>query len=125
MRLEQRTAHERLIRICFIDYDREMALVVERHNSEGAPEIIGVGRLSKLHFGNEAEFALVVSDRWQRHGLGHRMLEMLVQIGRDEKLDRITAVILPDNLGMQRVARKAGFQLHHAEGEVTAELTLK
>ena len=53
------------------------------------------------------------------------MLEMLVQIGRDEKLDRITAVILPDNLGMQRVARKAGFQLHHAEGEVTAELTLK
>ena len=32
MNLEQRTTHERLTRICFIDYDREMALVAERRN---------------------------------------------------------------------------------------------
>jgi acetyltransferase len=127
MRLEQRIAHERLIRICFIDYDREMALVVERHSSESEPEIIGVGRLSKLHFGSEAEFALVVSDRWQRHGIGRRLLNMLVQVGRDEKLDRITAVILPDNMGMQRVAKETGFQLRRSEdaSEMTAELILK
>ena len=30
LKLSQRTAHERLTRICFIDYDREMALVAER-----------------------------------------------------------------------------------------------
>jgi acetyltransferase len=124
MRLEQRVAHERLIRICFIDYDREMALVVERHDPKNEPEIIGVGRLSKLHFGNEAEFALVVSDRWHRHGLGQRLLKMLVQIGRDERLDRITATILPDNTAMQHVARKTGFQTHHSSGdpEVVAEM---
>lgn len=29
MKLSQRVAHERLRRICFIDYDREMALVVD------------------------------------------------------------------------------------------------
>ena len=34
MNLEQRTTHERLTRICFIDYDREMALVAERRNPE-------------------------------------------------------------------------------------------
>jgi acetyltransferase len=128
MRLEQRTTHERLIRICFIDYDREMALVVERKDrTTGQPEIIAVGRLSKLHFGNEAEFALLVSDRWQRHGIGRRLLHLLVQVGRDEALDRITAIILPNNTGMQHLARVAGFQLDHPAGgtEVTAELTLK
>ncbi len=49
LKLTQRTAHERLTRICFIDYDREMALVVERKKPDGTPEIIAVGRLSKIH----------------------------------------------------------------------------
>jgi len=112
LRLEQRVAHERLARLCFIDYDREMALVVERDGeSAGEPEIIGIGRLSKLHGTNGAEFAIVVSDQWQGHGLGTRLLKTLVQVGRDEKLDRITATILPDNREMQHVARKAGFNL--------------
>ena len=34
MNLDQRTAHERLTRICFIDYDREMALVAEQTDPE-------------------------------------------------------------------------------------------
>ena len=38
MKLSQRTAHERLTRICFIDYDREMALVAERRDPSGEPE---------------------------------------------------------------------------------------
>ena len=50
MNLEQRTTHERLTRICFIDYDREMALVAVRRNPEtGESEILGVGRLMKIH----------------------------------------------------------------------------
>src|SRR5439155_14885933 len=49
MNLEQRTQHERLTRICFIDYDREMALVAERRNPQtGEPEILAVGRMSKV-----------------------------------------------------------------------------
>ena len=40
--LDERTAHERLIRICFVDYDREMALVAERDDpATGRPEIVG------------------------------------------------------------------------------------
>jgi acetyltransferase len=35
MTLHQRTSHERLTRMCFIDYAREMALVVERTDPEG------------------------------------------------------------------------------------------
>ncbi|HKI72344.1 MAG TPA: bifunctional acetate--CoA ligase family protein/GNAT family N-acetyltransferase [Verrucomicrobiae bacterium] len=127
LKLDQRVAHERLSRICFIDYDREMVLVVERRDAKnGQPEILGVGRLSKLHGPNEAEFALTIGDQCQNHGLGTQLLRMLVQVGRDEKLERITATILPDNREMQHVARKVGFEVSHetGAGEVLAQLRL-
>jgi acetyltransferase len=112
LKLDQRVAHERLIRICFNDYDREIALVAERKDSAtGQPEIIAVGRLSKAHGLNEAEFALLVSDDWQGHGLGTELLKRLVQIGRDEKLSRITAFILAENHAMHHLSKKAGFEL--------------
>ena len=127
LKLDQRIAHERLSRICFIDYDHEMAVVAERMNPKtGQREIMGVGRLSKLHGTNEAEFALVVSDAWQRHGLGTQLLKLLVQVGRDEKLERVTAMMLADNREMQSVARKVGFKVERipGENEYRAELVL-
>jgi acetyltransferase len=120
-------AHERLSRLCFIDFDREMALVVERRNPETRePAILGVGRLSKIHGRDEGEFALIISDDWQNHGLGTKLLAMLVQVGRDEGLGRITASILPENSGMQRVARKLGFTIRNVpeQSECRAELNL-
>ncbi len=111
-KLEQRVAHERLTRICFNDYDREIALVAVRQNPETkADEIIGVGRLIKIHGTNEAEFAIVISDLFQGHGLGTHLLQLLVGIGRQEKIGRITALILPENYVMQRVFRKVGFEV--------------
>ena len=47
LKLTQRTAHERLTRVCFIDYDREMALVAERTDAAGEQEILAVGRMSQ------------------------------------------------------------------------------
>ena len=125
--LAQRVMHERLARVCFSDYDREMALVVELHDTvSGAMEIAGVGRLSKWHDNNTGEFALIISDRWQGRGLGTQLLRMLVKIGRDEHLARITGLILARNHAMQAVARRAGFTLTAVphEPEVVAELVL-
>jgi acetyltransferase len=127
MKLSHRIAHDRLQRICFIDYDREMALVVERRDPEtGDTEIIAVGRLSKLHDRNEAEFAILVSDRFQLHGLGTELLSRMVVIGRDEKIGRIIGSILPDNRGMQKVCEKLGFRLRYdtAESLVKAEIEI-
>lgn len=125
IKLSQRVTHERLTRICFNDYDRELALVVEYQNAEtGAPEIVGVGRLSKQHSVPEAEFSLVVSDRYQGKGLGSALMQRLVQIARDENLTRLQAEILPENVGMQRLCEKLGFQLERTEDVVKAELTL-
>jgi acetyltransferase len=115
--LSQRTAHERLIRICFIDYDREMALVAERREPSGEREIAGVGRLTKVHGRNEAEVAVLVSDRYQRRGIGTELLRRLTQVGRDEKLDRLVAYMLPENQEVLKVFRVLGFKARREPGE--------
>ena len=122
LNLSQRTAHERLTRICFIDYAREMALVAERGNGE----IIGVGRFSRMHGTNDAEFAVLIADSWQGHGLGRLLLERLVEVARAEGVGRVAGQILPENRGMIALARKAGFELRDLldEGVVEAALVL-
>jgi acetyltransferase len=127
VKLSQRVAHERLSRLCFIDYDREMALVADREDSRtGGHEIIAIGRLIKLHGSDEAEAAVLVSDRYQRNGLGTEMVRRLLQIGRAEGLHRVILEILPDNTGMQRVCEKLSGRLHRSldDSPVRAVITL-
>ena len=126
MALSQRTAHERLTRVCFIDYAREMALVAEHRDEAGVASILAVGRLIKLHGTRDGEFALVVVDARQGKGLGTELLRRLVQVGRDEGLERIVATIDVENFEMQRVAKHVGFTLRHDEADrvVKAELRL-
>ncbi|MEA5488640.1 MULTISPECIES: bifunctional acetate--CoA ligase family protein/GNAT family N-acetyltransferase [Pseudanabaena] len=113
VKLKQRIAHERLTRICFIDYDREIVLAADYKNPQTLEhEILGVARLSKLHGTNEAEFALIVSDRYQHQGLGSELLRQLLEVGKEEKLDAIVGYILNSNDKMQSLCRKLGFQLH-------------
>jgi acetyltransferase len=109
MTLDARTAHERLIRVCFNDYDREMALVAER--PAPARSILAVGRLSKNPGRDDAEFSMLVTDQAQGQGLGTELLRRLIAIGRDEKLTRITAQILTANTAMQRICQRLGFAL--------------
>jgi acetyltransferase len=125
--LSRRVEHERLIRRCFNDYDREIALVAEqRDDANGATEIVGIGRLVRIPGSDEAEFAILISDAVQGQGLGTELLRQLVEIGRAEGVHRITADILPDNRGMQHIAKALGFQLQQCiEDEcVRAELSL-
>lgn len=125
--LSQRIAHEQLVGMCFIDYDREMALVADYHNPQTEQdEIIGVGRLIKAHGANEAEFAMLVTDQFQRKGLGTELLRRLIQVGHDEKLQRLMGDIHAENQGMQEVCKKLGFRLQYSSEEqlMSAELEL-
>ena len=108
VRLDARVAHSRLIRSCFIDYDREMALVALPPAGD-QPSIVAVGRLIKSHEGVEAEFALVVTDKFQHHGLGRELLRRLIEVGRAEGVGRIVGHILSDNSAMLRVCKELGF----------------
>jgi acetyltransferase len=108
---EQLVSHEQLARMCFIDYDREMALVAETTEPNGQKNIIAMGQLTKLHGSDQAEFAILVSDEHQRSGLGTELLSRLLNFARDEGIENVVAEILPQNEGMRRVCRKLGFHL--------------
>jgi acetyltransferase len=126
IKLSQRITHERLTRICFIDYDREMALVAEYQNPETEKrEILAVGRLSKLHGSNAAEFAMLVSDKFQYQGLGTELLRRLLEVGKNERSCCIYADILADNSGMQRVCEKLGFQITNTSDTTVLRAEIK
>jgi acetyltransferase len=120
--LSARIAHERLLRICFGDYDREMVLVAEHHLQDGSsPRIVGVGRLNKLGTRNGAEVAVLVADEYQNLGLGFRLLSGVVQVARDERLGRVSSEMLRDNLGMQVLSKRLGFRLRtHSDSQSVA-----
>ena len=118
LKLSRRIAHDRLSRLCFIDYNCEMALVAIYTDPQTKEEqIVGVGRLSRVHGVNEAEFSLLIRDRFQHQGLGSELLRQLLSVGRRENINRITAEILADNFAMQKVCERLGFTLNRVMGE--------
>ncbi len=113
LKLSQRVAHERLTRICFIDYDREMALVtIHKNEQTGEEEIIAVGRLSKLHGVNEAECAVLIGDEWQHQGLGTELFRRSMEIAKAEKIARVISTMLVENREMRAICKRLGFHVH-------------
>jgi acetyltransferase len=128
--LSRRTAHERLIRICTVDYEHEMVLIAEHTDPHtGEQQIVAVARLNQLQSDRqqkEAEVAALVSDKYQHQGLGTELLRRLVQIARDKRISRLVAEMLWDNLAIQAIFNALGFELRVPAdgGSVEAALDL-
>ncbi len=107
---DARTMHDRLIRRCFNDYDREIALVLEYQDpATRVPAIAGVGRLSRKAAAATAQVSMLIADAWQNRGLGTRLLESMLDVAKREQMTRLVAEILPGNFPMQRLVGKLGF----------------
>lgn len=115
-------SHERLTRICFVDYDQEIALVASYRNPDtDEKQILAIARLSRVHGNTEkAELGLLVKDSYQKQGLGTLLGQNLLKIAEKEGIKTIIAEILPDNLGMQNLCRKLGFTLEKSADLITA-----
>ncbi len=112
--------------MCFIDYDRQMALVADYEDPlTGQHEITGVGSLIKEHGTKNAEIALLVADQFQRQGLGTELLRRLIQVGRDEHLQRLSGDMLTENQGMQKICKKLGFHLQYSLEEQVVKVELE
>jgi acetyltransferase len=103
-----------------------MLLVTEHKKEDGTPQIIAIGRLSKLHGTNDAEMAVLVDDRYQHQGIGSELYRRLINVARDEKLDRVLSTLLSENQEMQAICQRLGFQLTSdlEAGTIQAELKL-
>ncbi len=125
LNLSQRTAHERLTRICFIDYHREMALVAERKDGNGVPEIVAVTRMSKEHGTTSAELAGIIRDEYHHKGLGTELFRRQLEVARDEGLKRVYCNMLSENGDMKAICKRLGFTVAELSDKLTrAEITL-
>ncbi|OFZ54463.1 MAG: hypothetical protein A2428_12590 [Bdellovibrionales bacterium RIFOXYC1_FULL_54_43] len=125
LNLNERTTHERLIKMCHIDYDHEMALVATKTGTNG-DEVIAAGRLSLVRGTKEAIFALQVTDSMQGQGVGHEMLRRLIMIAKDKKMSRVIAVMLPDNKAMKHICEREDFKvtMNEKDGVLNAQLSI-
>jgi acetyltransferase len=104
---------EMLVRFTQIDYDREMALIAVTEE-DGHEVEHGVTRYVTNPDQNSAEFALVVSDEFQGHGIGQRMLKRLMEIARARGLDMMEGEVLTANHRMLDLVRAMDFQVERS-----------
>ncbi len=120
VKLGERVTHERLARICFNDYAREIALVVDRQDpKDGGHAILAVARLSRMLGADEARFTMLVSDGWQGQGLGLELLQRLTAICRQEKISRLACTFATGNGAMTKLCTRLGFRLVEGEDGLT------
>lgn len=127
LKLDTRVAHERLITKCFIDYDREMALVAEHdaeHDDErGAHHIAGIARMVRNHSDQGAEVAFLVADKYQHRGLGSHLLGSLMTVAQREGVTYLEGAMLSENYNMKDIFSRAGFRFGLPEdGTIAARL---
>jgi acetyltransferase len=119
------TPHEIRVRYCNIDYDREMAIVAEL-NEEGRRRILGVVRVSLEPDRKSGEIAFIIADPWQGLGLGTKMVDHVIEICKDMKVEMLYGIMLPDNYRAINLMKKMGFALKYQDdGTVQGTLNLK
>jgi len=109
--------HQFLSRFTQIDYDREIAIVVEfsepadHKGGSGKKKLGGVVRLISDPWNETAEYAIIVADPYQRQGLGTKLTELILDIARERGIKKVIGTVLSNNEGMKYILKKFGFKL--------------
>src|SRR5205823_5447749 len=101
-------SRDSLIRLCHLDYDREMALAAVLQKN-GQPMILGVSRYYLHPETGAAEFALVVEDAYHRQGLGRHLLTRLIEIAKERGVRKLVGQVLRENAPMLALTASLGF----------------
>ncbi len=103
-------SHEVATQFCFIDYAREIAIVAEI-NKNGKKKLIGVGRLIADPDHETVEYAILITDEWQKKELGTLLTEYCIKIAHNWNLKQIVAQTTNDNKPMINIFKKLGFKV--------------
>ena len=90
------------MRHCYIDYDRELAIVAEV-TEDGKRKIIGIGRLVAEPSKETAEYAVLVGDPWQNRGLGGLLTDYCESIATSWGVKKVVAQTTSSNRRMVQV----------------------
>jgi acetyltransferase len=102
--------HEVASHYCFIDYDREMAIVAE-YSEDGNKKLLGVGRMVADPDHVTAEYAILVADAWQNRRVGALLTDYCFDVARKWGVKRIVAQTTSDNPRMVSIFEKRGFEI--------------
>ena len=111
-----KATHEMLTRFCNIDYDREMVIIAE-FNENGKRRSVGNAWLFVQADGENAEFAVQVAEDFRGTGLGFKLIDVLIGIGREKALKTIYGIALRDNAPMINLAKRLGFDVRKYEAD--------
>ena len=117
-------SHEVATRFCYIDYDREIAIVAEV-NEGNSRKLVGVGRLIADPDHESVEYAVLIADAWQNKELGSILTDYCLEVAGKWKLKRIVAQTTTDNRAMLTVFQHRDFTIEAGEAglvEVMKEL---
>jgi GNAT superfamily N-acetyltransferase len=111
-------------RLSHVDYHDRMAIVVTPGASVDEP-IVAVARYEQTAPG-EAEFALVIEDRWQGQGIGSQALRELARYARSRGYSTLIGNVMYENEHMLTMLRHLGIPaIHHLrEGRVEVQLDI-
>lgn len=128
--LSRETAYQRLMsgrnllpgeleRWTDIDHSREIALIAIA-TVHGVEQQLGVARCVR----NDADprvcdFAIVIGDEWQHHGLGRALLRGLMRSATEAGVEVFSGITLSTNHPMLALARKLGFRAFREPGDAT------
>jgi len=98
-------SHDTLSRYCNLDYDREIAIVSELEDGR----LIGIVGLIIDPDRKKGEFAIMVGDAWHGLGLGSKLMDHMVMIANNLKVETIYSLVSSANLKMVNLCGKMGF----------------
>ncbi len=101
--------HKLAARLTQIDYDREMALVLEGRDAGDRPILYGGVRISADPDNEEAEFAILLRREMTGSGLGPMLLRRIINYSRSRGIRRLVGEVLGDNTPMLKLAAAFGF----------------
>lgn len=99
-----------LIRLTQVDYDREMALIAVV-DDDGQERQVGSARYVQTPDGESVEFGLAVDDRWQKCGLGRRLMDAIIDCAREKLYRTMVGDVLADNQKMLNLMTRLGFTI--------------
>ena len=115
--------HERLQDFAVIDYRKEMFLLATDLEYEHE-SILGLGQYWIDEDTHTAEIAFIVLDNHHRKGIGEELLTYLTLLAKKQGLLGFTAEVLVDNIPMQNLFKKAGFDITKRVSENLYELKM-
>ena len=91
------------------DSRNAVAMVVLRSGKTGEEEI-GVARYVIDPDRTNCEFAIVVADTWQKHGIGTRLMNALIRHLQVSGVKQISGSVIKSNSVMRKFIKQMGFE---------------